>query len=120
MTREAALANYRKAEKLCADVIKVHPDASDLHLVRNRRIVALMGMWKLTGEARHLDRATEEARSALNAEAPARAKQAELAGRKLTWRDISAGDAARSVLVIVGPRVSGHDGRRAGNRCACH
>ncbi|MHC4252044.1 MAG: hypothetical protein ACYS9X_23240, partial [Planctomycetota bacterium] len=68
--REEALANYEKAEKLCADAIGRLPEAPDLWLVRNRRIVALLGLWNLTCEPRHLERATEEARATLAMELP--------------------------------------------------
>jgi len=56
-----ALANYSKAEQLCRSVIKSRPDAPDIFLARNRRIVALMGMWNLTGQGKYLDSAVQEA-----------------------------------------------------------
>lgn len=57
-----ALAKYEKAEKLCGEAVKQYPDAPDLWIVRNRRIVALMGMWKLGSEPKYLQRAAAEAR----------------------------------------------------------
>jgi len=68
--REKALSNYAKAERLCAGIIESHPDAPHLFLARNRRIVALMGMWNLTGRAGHLERAAREAKTALEAAPP--------------------------------------------------
>jgi len=70
LTRSEALANYKKAEELCRDAIMQYPKAPDLWLVRNRRIIALLGMWKLTVEPKHLETAAEEARFALLANPP--------------------------------------------------
>jgi hypothetical protein len=61
---EQALANYTKAAKLCADAIKVEPKA-DISALRNRRIIALMGMWNLAGEPAYLAEAVKEAKAAL-------------------------------------------------------
>jgi len=65
-----ALANYRKAEKLCAAAIKQHPAAPDLWRVRNRRIIALMGMWNLAREPKYLEVAVKEAKAVLARELP--------------------------------------------------
>jgi len=70
LTRAEALANYQKAEELCRDAITQYPKAPDLWLVRNRRIIALLGMWKLAIEPKHLEAAAEEARAALAAKPP--------------------------------------------------
>lgn len=70
LTRAEAMANYEKAEELCRDAITQYPKAPDLWLVRNRRIIALLGMWKLTIEPKHLEAAAEEARAALAANPP--------------------------------------------------
>jgi hypothetical protein len=59
-----ALANYTKAAKLCADAIKTEPKA-DVAALRNRRMIALIGMWNLAGEPAHLAEAVEEAKAAL-------------------------------------------------------
>jgi len=61
---EQALANYTKAAKLCADSIKTEPEA-DIPALRDRRIIALMGMWNLAGEPAHLAEAVKEAKAAL-------------------------------------------------------
>jgi len=74
MTTEEALKSYRKAESLCADALKRHANAPDLWIVFNRRIIALLGMWDLTGEEAYLKRAVETARAALGMAAPAGAR----------------------------------------------
>lgn len=61
---EQALANYTKASKLCADAIKTEPKVG-IPALRNRRIIALMGMWNLAGEPAHLAEAVKEAKAAL-------------------------------------------------------
>jgi hypothetical protein len=66
---EQALANYTKAAKLCADAIKAEPKA-DLSAIRNRRIIALMGMWNLAGEPKYLAQAVKEAKAALAMKLP--------------------------------------------------
>jgi tetratricopeptide (TPR) repeat protein len=71
LTTAEALANYEKAEKLCDEAVRQHPAAPDLWIVRNRRIIALLGMWTLAGEPKHLEEAAREARASL-AENPPR------------------------------------------------
>ncbi|MEM6258621.1 MAG: hypothetical protein AAGI37_09950 [Planctomycetota bacterium] len=65
LTHEDVRANYAKAEALCRQAIADHPDANDLWVVRNRRIVALMGLWKIDGDRKHFDAAIEQANAAL-------------------------------------------------------
>ena len=65
-----ALANYKKAEKLCGEAAGKHPGAPDLWMVRNRRIIALLGMWNLAGEPRFLEKAVREAQASLAAKLP--------------------------------------------------
>ena len=74
MTHAAALANYRKAEKLCCDAITKYPKAPDIRLVRNCRIIALLGMWNLGTEPKYLEAAVKEARNVLTATLPDEAK----------------------------------------------
>jgi hypothetical protein len=78
LTSEQALANYTKAEKLCRAAISQHAKAADLWRVRNRRIIALLGMWNLATEPKHLEAAAEEARTTLTATFP---RGAEVAAR---------------------------------------
>ena len=61
---EQALAHYTKAAKLCAEAIETEPVA-DIAALRNRRMIALMGMWNLAGEPAHLAEAVKEAKAAL-------------------------------------------------------
>ncbi len=70
LTRAEALANYEKAEKLCRDAITQYSKAPGLWLVRNRRIIALLGMWNLACEPKHLEDAVRESRIALAATLP--------------------------------------------------
>jgi len=70
LTTAEALANYEKAEKLCGQAVRQHPAAPDLWIVRNRRIIALLGMWTLSGEPKHLEQAAREARASLAAKLP--------------------------------------------------
>jgi len=67
---DQALSNYEKADLLCREVISSHPSAPDLWIVRNRRIVALLGLWKLKGEYRYFAGAVKEAKDAIKAEFP--------------------------------------------------
>jgi len=70
LTRKAELDGYRRAEKLCAAAIQQHPAAADLWRVRNRRIIALIGMWNLAREPKHLAQAVEEAKAMLATKLP--------------------------------------------------
>lgn len=70
LTTAEALANYEKAEKLCGEAVRKHPAAPDLWIVRNRRIIALLGMWNLAGEPKYLEQAVQEARTSLAAKRP--------------------------------------------------
>ena len=70
LTTAEAFANYEKAEKLCGVAVTQDPAASDLWIVRNRRIIALLGMWTLAGEPEYLEQAAREARTALTTKLP--------------------------------------------------
>ena len=67
LTRSLALANYRRADKLCREAIAQHPKAPALWRVRNYRIIALLGMWKLAFQPQHLEVAVAESRAVLAA-----------------------------------------------------
>ena len=58
-------ANFEKVDSLCQQAIAEHPDADDLWIVRNRRIVALLGLWKLHGSQPHFAAARQEAETAI-------------------------------------------------------
>jgi len=64
------LAGYQKAEKLCAQAIEAHPNAPDLWLVRNRRMVALSGLWKQKLDNQFLYEAAAEAQRFVEAQHP--------------------------------------------------
>lgn len=74
ITRSEALANYTRADELCRTAIAQHSDASDLWLVRNRRIIALLGRWNLATEPKYLEAAVQEARAALAGKLPSGAE----------------------------------------------
>ncbi len=63
-------AGYERAEDLCAKAISAHPNAPDLWIVRNRRMIAQLGLWKFTSDHSHYQRAIEEAKAALDGEMP--------------------------------------------------
>ena len=74
ISQNQALANYTKANALCQAAIKAHPDATDLWQIRNRRIIALLGMWNLSAEPKHLETAVSEAKASLATNLPPKAK----------------------------------------------
>jgi hypothetical protein len=64
-------ANFEKAESLCAKAIKDHPQAPDLWIVRNRRIIALMALWKFDNDLAVFNRAVTEAKAVIDSKPPA-------------------------------------------------
>jgi len=70
LTRAEAHAGYEKAEGLCRDAIERFPQAPDLWIVRNRRMIALLGLWSFTSEPKYLDMAAAEAEASLAGELP--------------------------------------------------
>ena len=70
LSTSEAITNYKKAVSLCSEAIKKYPNAQDLWIVRNRKIVALMGLWSLVGEPKFLVQAAQEARTSLAAKLP--------------------------------------------------
>ena len=65
-----ARANYTKAVELCRKAIKDHAAAPDLWIVRNRLIIALMGLWKTEADLGKREEAVTEAKAALAAGYP--------------------------------------------------
>ncbi|QTN33654.1 hypothetical protein HZ994_15495 [Akkermansiaceae bacterium] len=61
---------YAKAAGLCRKAIAEHADAPDLWIVRNRLMVALLGLWKTDVDLAHLEQAIAEAKTALAAGYP--------------------------------------------------
>ncbi|MBT3294970.1 MAG: hypothetical protein HN919_21050 [Verrucomicrobia bacterium] len=88
LTREEAMANYQRAEKLCGEAIKQHANAPELWLVRNRRIIALLGMWNLACDPAHLEQAVQEANTVLAAKvSPAEGVVARFCLAKASFRE---------------------------------
>jgi len=63
-------ANYEKAEALCTKAIKDHPQAPNLWIVRNRRITALTGLWKLEDNNTFLQSAAAESKLVIESKPP--------------------------------------------------
>jgi hypothetical protein len=61
LTRNEELANYRKALELTTAALTSHAESSDAWQLRNRKIIALIGLWNLTGDTTHLTAASTEA-----------------------------------------------------------
>jgi tetratricopeptide (TPR) repeat protein len=70
LTYPQARAGYGKAVELCRKAIAGHPDAPDLWIVRNRLMVALLGLWKTGGDLGQFEAAVAEAKTALDAGYP--------------------------------------------------
>jgi hypothetical protein len=64
------VANYEKANSLCLAAIAAHSEAPDLWIVRNRRITALMGLWKTRGDQKAFASAVTEAKAAIESGYP--------------------------------------------------
>ena len=58
-------AHYEKADVLCREAIAAHPKAPDLWVVRNRRIIALMGLWKMRMDHKAFAAAVSEANAVI-------------------------------------------------------
>lgn len=70
ISHEEALSNYRRAVDLCRKAISNHAGAPDLWIVRNRLMVALLGLWKVGGDLEHLEASFVEAKAALAEDHP--------------------------------------------------
>ncbi len=60
-----ARSNYDKAAELCRTAIADHSGAPDLWIVRNRLIVSLLGLWKVTADPGYLKEAIDESKAAI-------------------------------------------------------
>jgi hypothetical protein len=56
---------FEKADALCRQAIAEHADAEDLWIVRNRHIIALLGLWQLDLDQAHLEAAVATAEATL-------------------------------------------------------
>lgn len=70
LSHSETIAQYAKAVDLSRKAIAAHPQAPDLWVVRNRLMVALLGLWKAEANLAHLDDAIAEAKTALAAGYP--------------------------------------------------
>lgn len=70
LTHAEARTRYSEAIALCRMAIADHPTAPDLWIVRNRLIVALLGLWKTDADLTKLEEAIKESKSALSAGFP--------------------------------------------------
>ena len=66
---DQVIASFKKADSLCRAAIAAHPKAPDLWIVRNRRITALMGLWK-AGDQKAFVSAVTEANAAMKSGYP--------------------------------------------------
>ena len=114
LTQKQELANYQKAEKLCAEMLRQaqHDKSSraksrDLINARNRRIIALMGMWNLAREPKHLEAAVKEAKAMLATELP---PGADVVARFCLARDtVRRGDEAPEAMLAAFIEANGGD-----------
>lgn len=63
-------SNQEKTVNLCRKAIADHPNAPDLWIVRNRLIVALLGLWKSDADLAWFEKAATEAKAAMEAGYP--------------------------------------------------
>lgn len=70
MPHDQLIANYEKADALCRAAIAAHPNAPDLWIVRNRRIAALMVLWKTRADQGAFAAAVAEAKDVIKGDYP--------------------------------------------------
>ncbi|MFZ9936977.1 MAG: hypothetical protein ACO3JG_07925 [Luteolibacter sp.] len=70
MSHAEARSAYAKAAALCRQAIAAHPQAPDLWIVRNRLVVALLGLWKTDADLAPFEEAVAVAQAALEAGCP--------------------------------------------------
>ncbi len=104
-----ARASYGKAVELCRKAIKDHPTAPDLWIVRNRLIVALMGLWKTDADLGKLEEAAAEAKTALTAGYP---PGCDVVARFCITRD-ALRDPAANPQAVIGKLVADSGGDKA-------
>ena len=109
MSAEEVRDAYQSIEDLCGQAIVDFADARDLWIVRNRRIVAQLGLWKLSSNHDHYQRAVQEAKAALDAGMP---KGAEVVARFCLAKEALRDPEAEPGKVI-GDFVKSQGGERA-------
>jgi len=115
LTGEQALANYRQAAELCAGVMEQNPQAPDLYELRNKRIIALLGMWNLACAPRHLADAVKEAKTALAAKLP---PGADVVPRFCLAKAVMRRDVERAESVVTGLAEDGSGARATASALA--
>lgn len=70
LTRAQALAGYRRAEALCSAALDQRTPSPGPWELRNRRIIARLGLWNLAAEPQHLETAAREAEDMLASRLP--------------------------------------------------
>jgi len=70
LSAKELLANYKKVGKLCDELIEKYPKDPGLWIIRNRKIVSLMGLWKTGCLPQYLELAAKEAKALLATDLP--------------------------------------------------
>jgi tetratricopeptide (TPR) repeat protein len=70
LTDAEVMGNYQKALELCDAAIQLHSSAQDFWRVRNLKVLALLGMWKLGLEPKYLEAAVAESKVVLAGKLP--------------------------------------------------
>jgi hypothetical protein len=94
---EEVVANYKEADGLCKEATAAHPSAPDLWIVRNRRIAALMGLWKADGDLGAFEEAVAESKEFLDRKYP---PGTDVLARLCLAREILRNPAADSKTII--------------------
>lgn len=71
LTPEAEQQQYETADALCRAAIARHATSEALWQIHNHRSIALLGLWRLSGDRAYLDRAVASAEAALRMKLPA-------------------------------------------------
>ncbi len=113
LSPQQARENYGKAVELCRKAIADHPGAPDLWLVRNRLVIALMGLWKTSADLHHFEAAVAEARTALAAGYP---EGCDLVARLCLARELLR-DPAKDPGLAIDAFIAQGGGERASGPC---
>ena len=69
LSENQVFSNYKKVSALCHEAIKGYPLTQHKWVVLNRHIIALLGLWNLSSEAKYLDEALSYAKIILKSTA---------------------------------------------------
>jgi|GEM_PF-379008 len=109
LSDQEAMANYTKAARLCREVLeaarKSDTPAAELSPVRNRRIIALLGLWKLSLDPEHLAAAVAESEIALKENVPPKADANIVPRFCLTKNALRNGDTSAAELLADWPNT---------------